>query len=225
MRIAAGSCLALVLISAAGVLLIVRDRAMSLPPAFRHVMPAVSIGTVDMLPVADYGTWSGDVPPMIPPQVAGIPPCLGKEDLMLAWYSLVPVTLDDDCRVAEGRWADAFTGRRTESPNQVLIIPVIPHRMAMAALDAADGNRSLFVDAWFSPSPNNLWIYMPVLTSGKDDPRDGAAIQAWQPRRDDLACLYARRWLAAKSSHGLAITGHETDAIARELGRCQKVSE
>lgn len=142
--------------------------------------------------------------------------CLDLRSWILAMHSQTPVVINDDCILAGGRWTGLVTGRTTEDPRNMTVMPAIPLKLAMAAgLQQRRGD----LERWISPQLADAWLWIPVRNSATRL-RGGRSIEAWQPARPELRCSYTRRWLAAKATFRLAVTPPERQAIASMLAEC-----
>ncbi len=143
-------------------------------------------------------------------------PCLKPLHWMIALHSQQPVDLTDGCRPGSGRWTGLFTGRSTTDLSKITLLPAVPAHLALAAgLKDRPGD----LRRWQEPSAEDAWLWIPVLTFAAGQ-RAGRSIENWQPSRPELACSYARRWLAAKSEFALAVRPAERAALATILARC-----
>ena len=143
--------------------------------------------------------------------------CLTRRERILAMHSQQPVSISEECQLVTGRWTGLVTGRTTDSPATMTIMPTIPLELAVEA-GLKDSPRQL--QRWTSPVQAEAWLWLPVRKSAARR-RGGRSIEDWQPGRPELRCSYARRWMAAKVIFGLAVTPPERDAIEAGMVGCR----
>ncbi len=145
--------------------------------------------------------------------------CLTVRQWLLAVHSQLQTRLAGECRLEGGRWTGAFTGRPVADARLLETAPVIPLAEAAAA-----GLRGADLRRWLQPAEADAWLWMPVLRRAARA-RGQRGFAEWRPPRRDLACAYARRWLAAKARFRLTVTEDERLALATVLSGCGRVGE
>ena len=214
LRAAAGGLAVLLVIPLATAALLGRN-----PPAHTPGMRAFPVHgapALSRLPVADFPAGAGGGELVPPGQRNPHHPCLTVAEWVIALHSTRKALPDENCRLAKGSWTGLFTGRSTDDPSEITLLPAIPAHLAVAA-GLKDRPEDLM--RWRTPAREDAWLWMPVLVSASEQ-RAGRSIEEWRPARDDLACSYARRWLAAKVTFRLAVRPEERTALARILARC-----
>ncbi len=144
--------------------------------------------------------------------------CLTRREWILAMHSRQPVSISEECRLITGRWTGLVTGRTTDTPATMTIMPAIPLELAFES-GLKDNPRHM--QRWTAPTQAEAWLWLPVRKSAARR-RGGRSIEDWQPGRPELRCSYARRWMAAKVIFNLAASLQEKEAIEEILAECGK---
>ncbi len=144
--------------------------------------------------------------------------CRDTRQEILARDSLEPVRWDaGGCRVAAGRWRDAYTGEVFTDPAALDVDHLVPLKEAhRSGADAWDAARR----AAFANDPGNL---LTVSASANRSKGDGDPL-AWLPPAWGARCAYTRHFTGVKAAWGLTqdpLEGVFTDAV---LGLCRRFS-
>ena len=145
--------------------------------------------------------------------------CLPFRTWLLALHSTQQTRLDSGCGLVGGRWTGAFTGIAVTDPGDIALEPVIPLGHAVAA---GLGGDPASLRRWLAPGRDDAWLWQPALPRAARA-RGGRGIADWLPPRRDLACLYARRWLAALARFGLTAAPRELQTLRRVLSGCGQI--
>ena len=161
---AAGGLAALLVIPWATAVLL--DRIPPVQTAGMRAFPIQEASTISRLPVADFPTEAdgGDL------ALGGLRnphhPCLTVAEWVIALHSIRNIRLDKDCRLVRGSWTGLFTGRSTDDPSEMTLLPVIPARLAMAA-GLKDRPDDLM--RWRAPTRDEAWLWIPGPAGGAVD--------------------------------------------------------
>ena len=189
------------------------------------------------LPLAAHTVAAGGDANALVIQVADVPPNLPKyergdwrhwvdddgdcqdarqETLIAEAQGAVRYERADECRVASGDWAGAYTGERFTDPGDLDIDHMVPlanaHRSGAWQWDRARKREY----ANYLERGNHLIAVKAAANRSKSDkgPED------WQPPRSEYHCQYAADWVDIKRRWGLTATPQEASALRDMLAGC-----
>jgi hypothetical protein len=124
------------------------------------------------------------------------------------------VQVGEDCRLI-GRWRSIYDGKTFTDSSKLDIDHVVPLRNAWRS-----GARSWSVERR-KRFANDLDGQELVAVSAKSNRSKGdQAPDEWKPPRRKAWCLYARWWVAVKSTWHLRVTSEEKGALGSMLDTC-----
>lgn len=139
--------------------------------------------------------------------------CDGRNQALIA-SSISPAQVDRfDCTVIAGDWFSAYDGFVTADPSDL----DVDHLVSLSEAHASGGWQ--WTPVWrrvFANDQWNLWVVSASANRSKGD--DGP--QEWRPRRTEVWCDYAVRWVQVKVGWRLSATTPERDALGDMLSRC-----
>ena len=139
-----------------------------------------------------------------------------QETLIAEAQGAVRYERADECRVASGDWAGAYTGERFTDPGDLDIDHMVPlanaHRSGAWQWDKARKREY----ANYLERGNHLIAVKAAANRSKSDkgPED------WQPPRQEYHCRYAADWVDIKHRWGLTATPREAEALRGMLAGC-----
>ena len=139
-----------------------------------------------------------------------------QETLIAEAQGAVRYERADECRVASGDWAGAYTGERFSDPGDLDIDHMVPlanaHRSGAWQWDKARKREY----ANYLERDNHLIAVKAAANRSKSDkgPED------WQPPRSEYHCQYATDWVDIKRRWGLTATPREAAALRGMLAGC-----
>jgi predicted aspartyl protease len=124
------------------------------------------------------------------------------------------VVYSSTCAIQSGSWLDPYTATTLYAPSDVDIDHIVP--LAEAWRSGAAG----WTDYQRRQYANNRLVVLAV------DDRTNAAKgdktpDLWKPPNQAAHCLYAKRWIAIKSTFGLSVNTSEKTALNQMLDTCQ----
>ena len=144
--------------------------------------------------------------------------CLNTRHEALLAHSETPVTYADEgeCRVARGRWTDAFTGEVLEDADDVAVVHMVP----LPEAHRSGGHR------WTSAGRVEYRNHLAELRHLRTVSRATAAARAergphlWRPESWSHWCDYAMDWIGVKGQWNLSVGEAERQALEEMLNIC-----
>lgn len=139
--------------------------------------------------------------------------CNGRQQALIA-SSISPAQVDPyGCTVVAGDWLSAYDGVATSDPSDL----DVDHLVALSDAHTSGGWQwSAARRRQYANDPLNLW---PVSASSNRSKGDKGPHE-WRPRRTEVWCDYAIRWVQVKVGWGLTATTPERDALGSMLSDC-----
>lgn len=130
--------------------------------------------------------------------------------------SLIPVVVDENCKILSGKWRSIYDGVETEDPATF----DIDHFVALAeAWDSGanlwdDEKRKLFANDLSDPDTLIAVTRESNRNKGDRDPAD------WLPILPETHCWYVTTWISIKHRWQLSVDQREFEAIKNVLNSC-----
>lgn len=137
--------------------------------------------------------------------------CLNTRAELLIERSLLPVVFSENgCRVLEGAWLDAYTGKIYYQAGEVHIDHVVALKEAH---DAGAWEFSREKKKQFANDPDNL-----LITHGKVNiSKSAKGFDLWFPKDEDRQELYIQKRLFVMKKYGLRPSASEAQALVEKL--------
>lgn len=144
--------------------------------------------------------------------------CQDARQEVLIEESLEPVTfeVDDACRVATGRWKDAYDGREYTQPGDLDVDHMIPlkraHLLGGHAWDAE--TRRIYANDRSNPD------HLVAVSASLNRSKGSRGPAEWRPPSEETWCWYARAWRRVAERWTLATTVADDQALREMEATC-----
>lgn len=128
------------------------------------------------------------------------------------------VKVGDNCKVLSGTWVDPYGGTVMTDPDDIDIDHIVPLGNAYRA--GANGWTKK-QGITYANAPDITVVSLSSLNSAKGD----QGPEAWKPPNREAWCVYALRWVQAKSKYRLRLNSlAEKNALTMMLNTCKEGS-
>lgn len=123
------------------------------------------------------------------------------------------VTMSSTCTYLKGTWVDPYGARKYNATSDIDIDHIVP---LAASWRAGAASWDTTKRTQFANDPLVLVSSYDRLNSAKGD----KGPEAWVPPNTAAHCLYAKRWVAAKSKYALSVNSAEKAKLTSMLATC-----
>lgn len=141
--------------------------------------------------------------------------CRDTRQEVLVTESEVEVTFEDgrECRVATGRWTDAYTGEVLTDPGALDVDHMVPLREAhdSGAWRWDEARRRDYFNSLADPD------HLRAVSASANRSKGSRSPEEWMPPDGTRRCRYAKDWLRIKDAWGLEVPPSEALFLARTM--------
>ncbi|WP_327170126.1 HNH endonuclease family protein [Streptomyces sp. NBC_01336] len=141
--------------------------------------------------------------------------CNTRQEVLEA-ESLVPVTVEAECKVVAGEWSSYYDGVTLTAPGGLDIDHMVP------LAEAWDSGASQWTPARREAYANDLGAErsLVAVTAKTNRSKADQDPSTWLPPLADARCTYAADWVSTKLRWGLTVDTPEADALTELASDC-----